>query len=396
MHRESKQFGVKATNSFKRSFNQSLLKLSFLYGTILVAILFISGLVTFDEFSSRIGRRFKDVPPTITIQLPNGDRIVNRPTGVSSQQFSVSTSGIQFFATQTSGQFPLRAVPERNRGQLPTAEDIRNDLIAALIFVNGILLLVASVASYWLARSTLRPIRDSYERQRRFLGDASHELRTPLSILQIELENEMHNADEKQKEQITSKLEEVRRMSKLVGDLLTISRLDEDKQTRPNQKKNIDTKKFGELVGSITDRLSTLAKSHNVTLTLHNKISEQSKLLIPLDEELFTHAITNLIQNAIFYNKKDGTVDVTIIDESKKISIEIKDSGIGISKEDLEKIFDRFYQADKSRTRKNTPNEGSGLGLSIAKSALLYMGGNLEIKSELNIGTTVQVKIKTV
>lgn len=394
MQQESKQFGVKATNSFKKNFNQSLLKLSFLYGAILVTILSISGIVTFDEFSSRIGRRFKDVPPTITIQLPNGDLISNKPIGGPGHQFIIGTSGVQIFATQTNAQITPRSL-EKNRSQMPTAEDIREDLIAALIFVNGILLLVASVASYWLARSTLRPIRDSYERQRRFLGDASHELRTPLSILQIELENELHGADEKQKEQIISKLDEVKRMGKLVSDLLTISRLDEDKQTRPNQKKNLDVSKFSKIMSDITARLSTLAESHNVTLTLHNKISAQSKLIIPLDEDLFSHAITNLIQNAIFYNKKDGTVDVTIKDENKKIIIEIKDSGIGINKQDLDKIFDRFYQADKSRTRKNTPNEGSGLGLSIAKSALLYMGGNLEIQSEPNIGTTVQVEIKT-
>lgn len=406
MHQESKQFGVKATNSFKKNFNQSLLKLSFLYGTILVAILFISGLVTFNEFSSRIGRRFKDVPPTITIQLPNGDRLINKPLAGSNQQLVISTSSVQFFASQTSDQIAGTAgrLLDRGRPLIPTAEDIRNDLIAALIFVNGILLLIASIASYWLARSTLRPIRDSYEKQRRFLGDASHELRTPLSILQIELENELHGADNKQREQIMSKLDEVKRMSKLVGDLLTISRIDDGRQSKTSQKILLDGSKFSESIERIISRLKPLAESRGVTLSFHDKTKNNDAISrdtfsVEIDEDLFSHALTNLIQNGIFYNKKEGTVDVVVRTDmshthSPKVIVEIKDNGIGISKQDLKRIFDRFYRADKSRTRKNAPNEGTGLGLSIAKSALLHMGGDLSIQSELNVGTTVQIELQ--
>lgn len=413
MHQESKQFGVKVTNSFKRNFNQSILKLSFLYGTILVTILAISGFVTFNEFSGRIGRRFKDVPPTITIQLPNGDLISNKPLAGGGSQLLISTSGVQFFATQTpqtiqptdtakiNGQpVQLAERPVRNRLVPPTAEEIREDLIASLIFVNGILLLLASIASYWLARLTLRPIHDSYERQRRFLGDASHELRTPLSILQIELENEMHGAGEKELEQLSSKLDEVKRMGKIVGDLLTISRLDEGGQLKKSSGKHLDAGAFAQSVETITSRLGSLAESRNVHIKFHNvtpphttERKEKNTPTISIDEDLFSHALTNLIKNAIFYNKKDGTVDVTVRTDHKKFIVEIKDSGIGISKPDLERIFERFYRADKSRTRKNTSDEGSGLGLSIAQSALLSMGGNLNIQSELNIGTTVYVEL---
>lgn len=370
MRQESKQFGVKATNSFKKDFHQSLLKLSLLYGTILITILFISGLITFNEFSSKIGRRFRDVQPTITIQLPNGDLLVNRPS--------------------------LPDKSDRNKPALPTAEEIREDLIASLIFVNGILLLLASIASYWLARRTLRPIQDSYERQRRFLGDASHELRTPLSILQIELENDLHGANEKQRDQILSKLDEVKRMSKLVGDLLTISRLDEGKQMKNTQRQVLGKLEFLKTVEDIASRLSPLAKSRDISILFNNNTSEKSNFSVSIDEDLFSQALTNLIKNAIFYNKKDGTVTIGVSNNAKKISIEIKDNGIGISKQDLEQIFDRFFRADKSRTRKNIPDEGSGLGLSIAKSALLYMGGNLEIQSELHIGTTVQIELRTI
>ena len=339
MQNESKLFGVKATNSFKKSFdqsfNQSILKLSFLYGTILVAILFISGVITFNEFSGRIGKRFNTIPPTITIQLPNGETLSNRP--------------------------PLNQIrkdirdEQKKQAQMPTAEDIRADLIASLIFVNGILLLLASIASYWLARLTLRPIQVAYEKQRRFLGDASHELRTPLSILQIELENELHsekiaavrNTDVR--EAIESKLEEVKRMSKLVGDLLTLSRLDNSASDNNSAKsKKIETmhmQEFEEKVQSIVTRLEPLATTHSVSLSFKSNVEspKDKQRRITIDTDLLSHALTNLIQNAIFYNKKDGQVYITLSVRSRKIRIVIEDTGIGISEHDLEHIFDRFW-----------------------------------------------------
>jgi signal transduction histidine kinase len=279
------------------------------------------------------------------------------------------------------------------------------------------LLLIASILSYWLARLTLRPIRDSYERQRRFLGDASHELRTPLSILQLELENELHNSTGTARENIVSKLEEVQRMGKLVGDLLTISRLDEDNLSPKEKELTLRINQLANLLVGIIDRLKPLALSHNVTLTFQNNsennsvssaisctddISDPSRkkavstasLLVTLEEDLFSHALTNLIQNAIIYNKQGGTVHVALNIEHKKVVIEVKDNGVGISKQDLANIFERFYRADKSRTRKQSIG-GTGLGLSIAKSALLHMGGDLNMESELNVGTTARIELNT-
>lgn len=395
MQNESKPFGVKATNSFKKNFNQSILKLSFLYGAILVTILFISGVITFNEFSGRIGKRF-NIPPTVTITLPDGTTISKGPID---KGIGRELNGSQINRVQDRNDRNERNV------QMPTVADIRADLIASLIFVNGILLLLASIASYWLARLTLRPIQVAYERQRRFLGDASHELRTPLSILQIELENELYSASGSNREQILSKLEEVKRMSKLVGDLLIISRLDEDRGVRTGQSKVFKGEEFLKSIEGITARLSSLAESRKVNLKFidatnldKNKTNakditnDQLKFSVSINEDLLSHALTNVIQNAIFYNKEDGSVDVTVSKIQKKIRIEIKDNGIGISKNDLEHIFDRFFRADKSRTRKHVPEEGSGLGLSIAKSAILYMGGNLEIQSELHVGTTIHIE----
>lgn len=396
MQNESKLFGAKATNSFKKSFNQSfnqsILKLSFLYGAILVTILCISGVITFNEFSGRVGKRFNTIPPTITIQLPNGDTLSNRPPLNQINQINQIRKDLR--------------IEQKKQAQMPTAEDIRADLIASLIFVNGILLLLASIASYWLARLTLRPIQIAYEKQRRFLGDASHELRTPLSILQIELENELHseksavvrNTDVR--EAIESKLEEVQRMSKLVSDLLTLSRLDDGVADNNSAKiKTVETihmQEFEEKVRSIVTRLEALATTHAVSLSFKSNIesTKDKQRRVTVDTDLLSHAVTNLVQNAIFYNKKDGQVHVTLSVRSRKIRIVIEDTGIGISEHDLEHIFDRFYRADKSRTRSNVKHSGSGLGLSIAKSTLAHIGGTLHLKSEIDKGTTATIEIE--
>jgi two-component system sensor histidine kinase CiaH len=341
MQKEFKPSGAKATNSFKKRFNYSLLRITSLYTLTLIVILFVSGTVTYSEFSSRIGRRFGGFPT-----MPPQMRV--------------------FLKDQ------------------PTAAQVREDLVQSIIFVNIFLLMLASISSYWLARRTLQPIKDAYERQQRFLSDASHELRTPLSILHIELENELYGLTKGPEfEKLSSKLEEVKRMSALVNNLLVLSRLDEGK---------IDVKKVADVhieqvISEIVKRLQPLAHSNSLTLAYK---AESKNPLISLNEDLFSHALTNLILNAIVYNKPDGKVDVISKIEGNQIVIEVIDTGIGISAHDLQNIFERFYRSDKSRTRKTG---GSGLGLSIARSAIHHLHGRLEIESKIDVGTAVIIHL---
>ncbi len=336
-----KQSGAKATDSFKKHFNRSIIRLTFLYAGTLAIILLISGLVLYSAFSSRIGRRFNiPTPPPGTTQV-----IILKQ---------------------------------------PTAQEVREDLIASLILVNGLLLIIAGISSYWLAKFTLQPIKDSYERQQRFLGDASHELRTPLSILQIELENELRSSRSSlHTDELKSKLEEVQRMSKIVNDLLTLSRLDAE----TTSSKNINRVALNKTISEIINRIQPLATSHNISLIFK---PSDNPILMSLDEELFSHALTNLIQNAIIYNKPNGYVTITTKKENKECVISVIDTGMGISPEDLQNIFERFYRTDKSRSRKTG---GTGLGLSIAYSAIDHMNGSVEIESEVGQSTTVIVRL---
>jgi two-component system, OmpR family, sensor histidine kinase CiaH len=356
MQHESKQFGAKDINSFRKRFSESLAQLTFLYILTLVVILCISGYITYSEFSSRIGKRFNRFPPTQPAQF--------------------------------KGRISPNALLLNNQ---PTAEDVRDDLIGALIFVNSFLLILASISSYWLARRTLQPIKHAYERQRRFLSDASHELRTPLSILQLELENEIRNTQNIPVPELRglaeSKLEEVKRMGKLVHDLLVLSRLDEDTIHSVKQKETFDLVAFLE---ALVRRLQPLTKVNQLHLTFATEKDTPDPLLMTVDENLCTHALTNLILNAILYNVPSGSVRVTVATIQKNAVIKVIDTGIGIAQPDLDLIFERFYRADKSRSRKTG---GSGLGLSIAESAIHRIGGTIQIESTPSVGTTVIVHI---
>jgi signal transduction histidine kinase len=336
MQKESKQSGARATNSFRKRFQNSLFSITFLYTATLIVILFISSFSIHAEFSNRIAKRFRDFS-----KIPT--QMINRPT----------------------------------------AQEVRDDLFESLLFTNLILIFLASFSSYWLARKTLKPIKDAYERQQRFLSDASHELRTPLSILTIELENEiMSTLKTHEKNNLQSKLDEVKRMTKIVNDLLVLSRLDEERtRTKPTQI-HIETS-----IGSIVKRLQSLAESNGITLSYFHK---SDNTVITIDEDLLMHALTNFILNAIVYNRPKGKVEIISYLEKNNFIVEIIDTGIGISKEDLQNIFERFYRTDKSRSRRTG---GSGLGLSIAQSAIHHLKGRLEIESEVNIGTKVKVHL---
>ncbi|MDP2656162.1 MAG: ATP-binding protein [bacterium] len=347
MQNALKLFGAKATASFNEHFRNSLWKLTILYTVVIATILVVSSGVIYSAFSQKLGRRYQDFR-----LIPQ-----NRPLGF-----------------------------EIVRATIPTQAEVQEELIYSLILVNGILIIIAGIASYWLAHITLRPVKESYDAQRRFFADASHELRTPLSILKIELENELakNAVPVTQQEKIRSHLEEVDRMSTLVSDLLVLSRLhDQDNKTNVQR----FTINLSAMVRDIHKRLQPLASQHIVHMTLHEANSD---ITISSDEQALSRAILNVIKNAIIYNKPDGMVTITVSTKEKKALVEIVDTGIGVSPDDLTHIFERFYRADKSRSR---ASGGSGLGLSITRSSLEQLDGSVDVKSTLEQGTTVTLTL---
>lgn len=344
MQNAFKQFGVKGTGWFKNQFQSSVWKLTIFYTAILALILFISSSFIYGAFSKRLENRFKS-NRTITVR-------------------TVWT-----------------APPP------PTAEQVRADLIRSILIVNGLLLGCAALLGYCLAYITVKPLQEMNEKQKRFFGDASHELRTPLSILQIDLENQLANntITTQQHQQLTSHLEEVTRMSTLVNNLLTLSRFDE---YSPDQEKNFTSINIIALINSLVTPLQTLAKHHAVELKFTNP--SQTEINIFSNTTILSQALTNIIKNSIVYNKPNGTVEITAAQNKNKTIITVVDTGIGMTAEEIQKVFDRFYRANKSRSSQIS---GSGLGLSIAHSSLQYLGGTIDITSTPGKGTTTTLTL---
>ncbi len=342
MQKELKPSGVKDTNSFNKRFQHSILKLTFIYVIILASILFVSSSVLYSVFSSKLESRFR------------------------------TTNGVEIEIIHRQG--------------IPNPDDVRDDLINLLVLVNGFLLLIAGTLSYRLAEWTLNPLKKSYERERSFLADASHELRTPLSILKAEFENELIDSKKNPRKivKIESNLEEVNRMSNLVNDLLTISRLSENETKSDETYSKIN---ILEEIESTTRRLKQLADTQNVLISTS---LPTHPIIIKSNKTLLENILLNCIKNSIIYNRPGGDISVALKDNNDTVKIIIKDSGIGISKDNLDKIFDRFYRVDKSRSRQTG---GSGLGLSIVKSSIDKLCGTIDIESEVGVGTKITLSI---
>ena len=189
-------------------------------------------------------------------------------------------------------------------------------------------------------------------------------------------------SSEEYKNALTAITEAAKMMSEIVRKLLTIARLSTDKVNL-----KIENINLSEIICESVKLLSSFAEQKGISINM--AITEP--FTIHGDHTLLLELFTNLIDNAIKYNVPQGKIDISIKKETGFIVTEIIDTGIGISEEDLDRIFDRFYRVDKSRSKEIG---GIGLGLSICEEIVKLHGGRIEIKSKLRHGTTVSVYLK--
>lgn len=258
-----------------------------------------------------------------------------------------------------------------------------SDEIEFIIYiVDGLLLIIIGFSSYLLAGKTLKPIKEALESQKKFSADASHDLRTPLAIMTTESEVVLQNKNASPlelRQTIESNLEETKKMSKLVHDLLLISR--GDNQATIYSFNEVDLHAF---LKKITAKLQTQAEDKELTINM----CEYRKVFLSIDQDNLERAISNIVQNAIKYTKT-GAIAIDLKEENQKAVITISDTGVGIPERDLPYVFDRFYKAEHSRS----DNSGSGLGLPIAKLIVEEHKGTIHIESNVNSGTIVTITI---
>lgn len=210
------------------------------------------------------------------------------------------------------------------------------------------------------------------EQQRRHLmADVAHELRTPLTAIQGTLEGMQDGVLPMDAEQLEALVAETNLLNRLIGDLRLLS-LAEARQLKL-EKVKID---LARLVGEVVERSQTIAAAKKITVLLNNQADQK---ILMLDPQRFTQVLNNLIHNALQYTPQGGEIIIEFMPiQSSSITISVTDTGSGISAADLPHVFDRFYRADKSRTRMSG---GSGLGLAIVKELVEAHGGEVSVQS---------------
>lgn len=216
-----------------------------------------------------------------------------------------------------------------------------------------------------------------------FFSNASHELKTPLTAIRGYaelLQSGMASDTQMQKEFLGRIHSEVEEMTSLINDILMISRL-ETKELMPT-KEMLYVKSVAE---EVKKTLKPLADENNVSLEIHC-----CDEFVYMDRSHLQGILSNLMGNAVKYNRPGGFVQTDITMNSTSLSIRVEDSGIGIAKEDQKRIFERFYRVDKGRSKRVA---GTGLGLSIVKHVTEFYGGCVSVESQSGVGSTFLVQL---
>jgi heavy metal sensor kinase len=224
----------------------------------------------------------------------------------------------------------------------------------------------------------------SFYQVNRFSADASHELRTPLTVLQGELESMARSSSNlpiEIRDTIGSALEETQRLAKIVENLLAISRLEAGEA-----RKQLERLDFAELARSTADQMRLLAEDKNI----HLDCNGVEPVEVDADPARLKQVVVNLLDNAIKYTPERGRVRISVVEQDSHAVLEVADNGIGISADDLPHVFERFYRADKARSRQMG---GTGLGLSIVRSICLAHGGRVTVNSTEGRGSLFRVEL---
>jgi signal transduction histidine kinase len=220
----------------------------------------------------------------------------------------------------------------------------------------------------------------SFETQKQFIASASHELKSPLALLQLSMEDCMQHPDlpDNLGHQLIRQTDSVRRMSRLVKNLLDLSALE--------LRECLDLKEI-----NLAELLKSVLSDYEVVFNA-KKIDVQAeippKLMIKGDRDNLQRAIINLVDNAIKYNHDGGKIILKVSAKNRGVHMSLFNTGTGIPAEDLDRVFEQFYRVEKSRSAEYG---GSGLGLSIVKRIIELHGGRIDIESELSAWTRVNI-----
>ncbi len=264
-------------------------------------------------------------------------------------------------------------------------EESKASLRLKLYYFNLLILVLATISSYFLAQYTMKPIEEAYDAQNRFTADASHELRTPLTAMRSEIEVNLRDPklnEKEARELLKSNLEEIAKLESLSGALLKLARGDD------SIKKSFSKVSLAEVAEAAVKNCEKIANNKNISL-----VTELNQEAFTIgDKPSLTELVVIFIENAIKYSPNESKIIVDAKVGKDTSSISIKDHGVGIKASDLPHIFERFYRADQSRNKEQV--DGYGLGLAIANNIMDMHRGTIAVKSTPGKGSEFILKFK--
>lgn len=286
------------------------------------------------------------------------------------------------------GSDSQRPIPEEIYHMLEHVIDMEEELQEELELDGTYFMIsISPLYSGDSVRGAVAVLRDKTEEHRLdklrsdFIANVSHELRTPIAMLQGYSEaiiDDVVSSEEERNEMIKIIYDESQRMGRLVTDLLDLARMESGNITLYK-----DIVPITPVFERITQKFVQAAKEKKIELKYSSTFDDN--IQISLDEDRIEQVLTNLIDNAIRHTQENGTVEVIVDQQVSYARIQVKDNGAGIPKEDLDYVFERFYKADKARTR---GKGGTGLGLAIAKNIVEAHKGRITVESEVDVGTS--------
>ena len=348
-------------------------------------------------------------------------------TGKSGESFErrISSDGRVLFVVVLTRITPTRTfIVEEGSAEAPITNTL-HAWLAVLVAGLAILIIGAALGGVWLARRALQPVDqiiltaervssrnlsdrlpvsntgdelerlsvalnnmirrldDAVQHSRRFLADASHELRTPLTMMNAELEALIERSKDRPDicATVTSALEEVARLRKIVEGLFAVSRLDAGEALEEWQVLDL-----GALAATTAEHMDLLAKDRTIALICQTPRG----IRVEGDRFRLKQIIVNLLDNALKYTSAGGKIVLRVAEQNGRAVLEISDTGIGIPKAAIPRVFERFFRVDMARSR---DSGGAGLGLAIVKAICYAHGGHVHLESEEGKGTRVCVDL---
>lgn len=225
------------------------------------------------------------------------------------------------------------------------------------------------------------------EERRQFVSNVSHELRTPLTSMKSYIEALADGAwqdPEVAPEFLKVTQEETNRMIRMINDLLQLSRMDSNKIELQKELVNLN-----EMFNYVLDRFDMLIKDSDKNYVIKREFTQRA-IWVDIDTDRMIQVLDNILNNAMKYSPDGGTITCRLLETHKNVVLSISDEGLGIPKQNLGRVFDRFFRVDKARSR---AMGGSGLGLAISKESILAHGGNIWAESEENKGSTFFISL---